>query len=117
MMKINLYIETVAVLEENDKVLDAIFWVGTTEATIDIVRFLEVARDTEYDNGWGGAEIASDLIIVGADWWLSRGEYDGSEWWTYNTCPQRPKRRKTKFGLIGDCLFESDYRGYKNERE
>lgn len=43
-----------------------------------------ILADTEYDNGFGGQEVAQDLIIVfsdGAQLW--RDEYDGSEWWAY----------------------------------
>jgi hypothetical protein len=105
-MKINLYHEIVEELEENNKTIKDIFWVGTNEATIDRAQFLEETKDIEYDNGFGGAEIASDLILVGVDWWLSRGEYDGSEWWTFNTLPRRPRIQRTKFDLRGSSLFE-----------
>lgn len=40
--------------------------------------------DLEYDNGYGGQEVASDLIIVFSDGeMLIREEYDGSEWWRH----------------------------------
>jgi len=110
-MKTNLYIETVKVLEKNGKAIKDIVWVGTREATIDKEQFLEEVKQTEYDNGYGGAEIALDLIIVGVDWWLSRGEYDGAEWWVFNTLPQRSKRERVKFDISSDHLFKSDYRG------
>ena len=45
--------------------------------------------DFEYDNGYGGAEIAN-IKIVGDNWWLERAEYDGSEWWGYKELPQKP---------------------------
>ena len=108
-MKINFYLETVEILEANNKTLKDIVWVGTKEIMIDVVQFLEISKHTEYDNGYGGAEIVGDLIIVGADWWLSRGEYDGSEWWIYNTLPQMPKRHMTKITLMGDLLERGRY--------
>ena len=40
----------------------------------------------EYDNGYGGQEI-DGTILFNDNTWLSRGEYDGSEWWQYNKCP------------------------------
>ena len=103
-MKTNLYIETIQALEKNNKGIEDIVWIGTTEGTIDIAQFLEEAKHTEYDNGYGGAEIAEDLIIVGVDWWLSRGEYDGSEWWDFNSQPQKSLIEKTQFDLKGDTL-------------
>lgn len=46
--------------------------------------FLSLANFT-YDNSFGGQIIPSDLVIAFSDGsWLSRGEYDGSEWWDYN---------------------------------
>lgn len=45
----------------------------------------EKLADVQYDSGFGGQEVATDLIIVfsdGAKMW--RGEYDGSEWWNYS---------------------------------
>jgi len=45
----------------------------------------------EYDSGFGGAEIATDLIIVFSDGFkMERGEYDGSEWWQYTTPFKKP---------------------------
>lgn len=46
--------------------------------------------DFNYNSGYGGNEIEGSLKIVGADWWLERGEYDGSEWWEFKTMPKRP---------------------------
>ena len=44
----------------------------------------------DYDNGYGGNEVPTETFIVFKDkTWLSRGEYDGAEWWDYNTCPER----------------------------
>ena len=43
--------------------------------------------DFSYDDGYGGNEILLGLKIIGNDFWLERGEYDGSEWWNYKTFP------------------------------
>lgn len=86
----NLLEETKQVLEENGKTFEDVKWIGSNDFYIDIDDFLVVA-DTEYDNGYGGQEVARDLLIVGDDWWLERHEYDGSEWWEYKTIPQKPK--------------------------
>lgn len=47
--------------------------------------------DFDYDNGFGGQ------ILFGTVWfkdntWLSREEYDGSEWWMHNKLPTIPVR-------------------------
>jgi hypothetical protein len=104
-MKTNLYLEIVRTLEENNKSIKDIVWIGTEEATIDVDQFFKIAKETEYDDGYGGTAISRDLIIVGSKWWLSRGEYDGSEWWDFNTRPQRPKMRRIKFNIRDGMLF------------
>jgi len=45
--------------------------------------------DFEYDSGYGGQ------LLFGTIWyedgtWSDRGEYDGSEWWEWHTCPPIP---------------------------
>lgn len=51
--------------------------------------FLESLNFT-YDSGYGVQELYGTIWYVGGTW-SSRGEYDGSEWWEYNTCPKIPK--------------------------
>ncbi len=46
--------------------------------------------DFEYDNGYGGQELYGTIWLMKEHTWLSRGEYDGSEWWEYNECPKVP---------------------------
>lgn len=82
----NLLKETLRVLEQNGKAPHDVRWVGRVGPYTDPPHpfgswgdFSKFA-DFEYDAGYGGAEIESDLKIVGDDWWLERGEYDGSEW-------------------------------------
>ena len=51
----------------------------------------------EYDNGYGTQHLFGTIWYEDGTW-SSRGEYDGSEWWEYNYCPEIPKRaiRKDK---------------------
>ena len=51
-----------------------------------VKEFLEHAN-VEYNDGYGLEEINTDLILVGKDFWLERGTYDGSEWWEYKSMP------------------------------
>ena len=47
-------------------------------------KFIEKA-DFDYDNGYGSAHIAEDLIVYFKDHtYMTRFEYDGSEWWNYS---------------------------------
>lgn len=59
--------------------------------------------DIEYDRGFGASEIATDLVILFKDkTWLSRGEYDGSEWWDFNKPPVPPAKPKKIENLKAD---------------
>jgi len=49
--------------------------------------------DFNYDNGFGSQEIYGVVWLTDGTW-LSRGEYDGSEWWIYNICPAIPENLK-----------------------
>ena len=53
------------------------------------------AIDFEYDDGHGGQELFGHIWYVDGTW-SSRGEYDGSEWWTYNKCPEIPVKEGAK---------------------
>ena len=45
--------------------------------------------DFEYDSGYGGQNLFGHIWLED-NTWLSRGEYDGSEWWEYNAVPEIP---------------------------
>ena len=91
MSGVNLKLETIEVLQEQGKTIEDIVWVGCKQFKIPVEKFLEIAN-RYYDNGFGGQEVAVDLIVVGKDFWLERHDYDGSEWWEYKEMPQEPQR-------------------------
>ena len=75
-----------AILDSGHKIEDVMF-IGSSdgEYRLNYEEFKNIA-DFEYDDGYGSQEIASDLIIYFKDHtYIERGEYDGSEWWEYNT--------------------------------
>jgi hypothetical protein len=94
----NLLSETLKALASAGKSPSDVLWVGrlkkfycnrpdeAVEGTWD--QFAEFAKDFDYDAGYGGTYVAN-LFVVGDDWWLERGEYDGSEWWEFKTLPKR----------------------------
>ena len=85
----NLLEETLMVLEKHDRTSADVQWVGCEAGWFSWEYFSSIA-DFEYDSGYGGQEIAYDLIIVGDNFWLERGEYDGSEWWEFKTMFDKP---------------------------
>ena len=78
----NLKTETIGMLRNHGKTLDDIVAVCGIDFQVPLENFLRYA-DTEYDNGYGGQEVASDLKIIGKDFIMVRHEYDGSECWRY----------------------------------
>jgi hypothetical protein len=52
----------------------------------DLEKFLNLLS-FDYDSGFGGQELFGTLWLNDGTW-LSRGEYDGSEWWEHNTLPE-----------------------------
>ncbi|MGY4756861.1 hypothetical protein LB439_06135 [Lactococcus lactis subsp. lactis] len=88
----NLYDETVTILESHDKTIADIEYIGSSETKINTNKALELMKKTNYDSGYGGQEIAENLMIKGNGFIMTRGEYDGSEWWDYmQTAPSLPQ--------------------------
>ena len=52
--------------------------------------------DFEYDKGYGGQELFG-IIWYTDGTWSDRGEYDGSEWWSYQRCPNIPEKLLNNF--------------------
>lgn len=72
--------------------------VGFTEE--DLGYFLS-ELDFTYDSGFGGQELYGTVWFTDGCW-LSRGEYDGSEWWEYNKYPEIPEECRTIDGSVGE---------------
>ena len=94
----NLLRETIEKLNLCGKTPADVRWVGTRDTVknepVPCGSWADFARfaDFDYDDGYGGAEVNTALVVVGDDWWLERrGEYDGSEWWDFKTLPRRPR--------------------------
>ena len=85
----NLKDETLGVLANYGKTIDDILWIGTKNFRIPSALFWGLANK-EYDSGYGCPHVATDLLIVGEDFWLEREEYNGFEWWEYREKPQCP---------------------------
>ena len=85
----NLLEETEDELADNGYTWADVEFIGSANGAygITVDHFKKIANAT-YDSGFGSAEVARDLTIKLTDGtWFSRGEYDGSEWWTHHTPP------------------------------
>ena len=92
----NLLKETLEVLRDNNKEEKDVCFVTDGEKFFTWNSFVELAKDINYEEGYGREEINTDLKIVGKGWWLERDVYDGSEWWEFKTIPIL----KTEFSLL-----------------
>ena len=81
----NLRNETLEVLQRNGKRRSDVKYVCGDDFRISREQFWKLA-DTEYDP-YGAPEIATDLTLIGEDFWMERGEYDGVEVWDFHTMP------------------------------
>ena len=109
----NLLYETRSVLDQHGKTLFDVVWVGCTDFQIPINQFVECANQ-KYDSGYGAPEVATDLLVVGSDFWLERHEYDGSEWWEYKELPKMPHETRSIHRVMGgawDTLEELNKEG------
>jgi hypothetical protein len=84
----NLWEETIQILEDNGKTFRDVVSICGSEFQITKEDFEKYSK-TYYDSGYGAAEVAEDLLVIGEDFWLERHEYDGSEWWEFKTMPKR----------------------------
>lgn len=85
----NLWEETLRELGTYGKTFKDVKYIQGSDFGITKENFEQVAKKSDYDSGFGGAEVAEDLVIVGDSWWLERHEYDGSEWWEYKEKPKQ----------------------------
>ncbi|MFU2163851.1 hypothetical protein ACMZ6Z_03430 [Streptococcus pluranimalium] len=85
----NLWEETIEVLKKHGKTFDGVRFIQSNDFKITKENFEKVAKKTNYDSGYGSANVATDLVVVGKNWWLERGEYDGAEWWNYKESPKQ----------------------------
>lgn len=99
----NLLKETLEVLKRNGKSSLDIVWIGSADGKFALsndfeldawAQFIKMA-DFEYEDGYGGVVVSADLVIVGADWWLERMEYDTSEWWVFKSLPVKQEGAKS----------------------
>lgn len=86
----NLLQETLEVLAFHNKTPSDVLWVGSWVGVWFTWKDFETLGNVNYDNGYGGEEVARDLIVMGEDFWLERGEYDGKEWWDFKTKMNKP---------------------------
>ena len=118
----NLLEETLEVLSRHGYTdpFEQVIWVGSDNGhyAMNWGSFSRIAKDVNYDSDFGLAEIYTELVIIMNDGsWFSRGEYDGKEWWDYNTCPKR-RLDSIPFKLVNKQKYAfGDNKPYANSWE
>lgn len=101
---VNLWEETIEVLEEHGRTWEDVQIIYGEDFQITKDNFENVAKITRYDNGYGSQKIASDLVMIGRGFVMSRNEYDGAECWNFlHTGFEIPKEFKEVTRLGGGC--------------
>ena len=106
---INFYGEIVETLEEHNKSINDIIWIGTRKYKVNKEKFLEDAKKLKYDNGYGIEVINQSLIIAGNNWYLERWEYDGSEGFRFVSLLEEPQEEQeyTRKFIIPDTYIRN----------
>lgn len=105
----NLLTETKGEMIANGQTPEDIIFIGSEYSDHSCTwEEFTILADREYNNGHGGQEVADDLIIVFRNGErMSRGEYDGSEWWQYHNNFSRPAETKPIKSLFAEDCWES----------
>jgi hypothetical protein len=74
---------------DDDEIIERTFTLTTGYSKEDWSDFLN-KLDFMYDSGYGGQELFGTIWYTDGTW-SERGEYDGSEWWNYQKCPDIPE--------------------------
>jgi hypothetical protein len=87
-------------------------WVGSADGAVRMTweQFQDVSRDVWYYAGYGGNEVALNLVVVGPDWWLERREHDGSESWQFKAIPTGFPAERTYTSNEVHLMLLSPYR-------
>lgn len=104
----NFYEETMRDIKNSQHTVNDIAFIGTYRFKLNIQQFFKIAKNTDYDNGYGSAEIPTDILIVFKDGsFFRRHEYDGSECWRFHPYIHTPSNfRKLKVKSFTDFRHE-----------
>lgn len=106
----NLWEETIEKLQENGYIFDDVIAIYGEDFQITKENFEEIAKETDYNDGYGCQEIAKDLTILGKDFIMIRENYDGAEWWRMILIPDVSSSNKNiKYvnSLIINSIFKT----------
>lgn len=87
-------------------------WVGSSDGKLAMNwnEFKKKFNSLSYDSGFGGTEIASDLVVVMKDGrWAGRDGYDGSEWFEEHWAQDGNTPIKQHDASSFDQIYSTEY--------
>lgn len=84
----NLWKETLLSLKKAGKTFADVLYIQGSDFAITKETFEQIAKKSNYYAGFGHAEVATDLVLVGDNWWLERYDSGGVERWVYKEKPK-----------------------------
>ena len=103
-MKMTLLEETLQVLKRHKKSPFDVKWCGSE--TFGWFTWDEFTSVADKDYGFSGLlddaypKVATDLVIVGDNWWLERYTCHENEWWEFKTLPKKPEKHRYPLAVI-----------------
>lgn len=96
-------------LSSNGLSFKDVSWIGNTDYEITLENFCEIAKITPDDKFFGSDSIPTDLLVVGANFWIERVETTNHYIWEYKSIPQKPKKILTVNALSTYRLSDKEY--------
>lgn len=106
----NLYETLTKCLSSNGHTFKELLWIGCTDYEITLENFCKIAKKTPDNEFIGSDNIPTDLLDVGADFWIERVETATNYIWEYKSFPQRPKHIIPVNALSTYRLTDKEYR-------
>ena len=99
----NLLKETIKMIKKSGHTPMDIVFIGSSASAFGCTwDDFKTLANHEYDNGFGGANVAGDLEIFFSDGNIMwRDDYDGAEWWNYSTTNKIPANIQPLKSIFG----------------
>lgn len=68
---------------------DSVYHLKSSRTSEEETEFLKGLQTIDYDEGYGSQELFGIIVFKDGSW-MDRYEYDGSEHWVHNSCPEEP---------------------------
>ncbi len=103
-MNMSLLEETLCILKEHKKNPLDVRWCGSKSFGWFSFEDFVVVADKDYESVGivedAYPKVATDLVIMGDNWWLERYTCHEAEWWEFKTLPKKPAKYRCPLAVI-----------------